>query len=387
MLNVVKFIQEHDDWEQLLTSAPYHVRIKKGIVCKGNDNFIVTVSNEVPFPKNNTNNLVLLNYSQGLSEVCEITNECRSLVLDVTDPKNCKVVRYGFYRFFNLGDPNGAKLGNNISTTEKVDGSLILLYNYKGYWHFGTRSTFDMRTDNVEASNVERLRYCASQVNNYIYNKSIWNIHDLNPNCTYCFEFVSPDFQIVVPYKEVNMYFLMCRDNVSEQEVETGINFIRPKTYDFKTIKDIENYVSQFKGNEFEGIVVKDENNNRLKVKNLNWLELHYLWHNGQFSDRYILELYFQNDYDELLTYFPNLRDRFDNIISTYNKIKKVAELFDKLPIDTILTKKQFYDIVNRTVKEAGYQKLVLKAYDHYAYEWFCKLDSHWYSHYFLKED
>ena len=366
MLDVQKFILEHEDWEQLLATAPYKIRMRHKVE-KGHD-------------------LVIFNYIQGASEPCEITNECRGLVLDVTN--NCSIVRYGFYRFYNLGDPSAAKLGTKISTTEKVDGSLIFLYYFLGHWRIGTRSTFSINTDTPnDAVSEKKLRKMYKQILYYMTEKASWSFNDLDKDCTYCFEFVSPDFQIIIPYKEIDMYFLMCRNNKTLQEVETDIPFNRPKQYEFNSISDIEKYVSDFKATEMEGCVVKDENNNRLKIKNLNWLKTHYLYNNGQFSDRYFIHLYFENDYDELFTYFPNLKERFDRVVNKYLLTKKVAEILDNAELDKLMTKKHLYDIVDKTVKQRGFQMLVFKSYTHYAYKWFCNLDEYWYTNYFIDEE
>lgn len=366
MLKVQQFIRDNEDWEQLLAAAPYHIRMKHSYE-DGHD-------------------LVLFNYTQGLSECCDITNECRSLVLDVSD--NAKAVRYGFYRFYNYGEPNAATLGSKLSTTEKIDGSLILVYYYNNRWRIGTRSSFEADKDKPNGDmEVTSLREMYKQVRQYIDTNGLWSFDDLDKNCTYCFEFVSPDFPIIVPYNSVCLYFLMCRNNETLEEVQSDVNFIRPETYDFTDLKAIEEYVSKFNGLEFEGIVVMDENHNRVKVKNLNWLELHYLYHNGQFSDKYIIKLYFDNDYQELLSYFPNLKERFERVVERYNCIKKYARLMDKADWKRHYTKKEFYEIMSKTVNSRGFMMLVMKSYDCRAYESFCKLDVNRYCHYFLYKE
>jgi hypothetical protein len=362
MLKVSKFIRDNNNWEELLRSDPYNVSIK------------------------HQNNLILLNYIQGASTVCDITNECRGLVLDIADERNPKVVRCGFYRFFNLGDPNAVTIGNHITAYEKVDGSLVFLYFVNDKWCFGTRNTFDLEVDEVTAGNTPKLRKMAKQIRS-VLNPNIFD--SLNKNFTYCFEFVSPDFQIIVPYEKPDMYLLMIRNNNTLEEVETAISveFKKPKVYSLNSISEIEKYVSQFSATEFEGIVVKDENNNRIKIKNLNWLQLHYLYNNGQFSDRYFIHLYMNDDYQELLSYFTNLKERFNKVVNRYNTIKEAARLMDNIPVNTIMTKKQFFELVDRTVKDKGFQMLALKSYNNCAYNWFCMLDEHWYSHYFVGEE
>ena len=374
MLAVQRFILEHeDDWENLIKDSPYHIQTKHKT-----GTFKDTGK---PY------HLVLFNYVHGLSGSSDIVTECRGLILDIEN--ECSVVRYGFNRFYNLGEPCAAELNNNISATEKVDGSLVFMYFFDGKWRFGTRSVFDLAEDKVAAGNTKKLRRMQHEINDYLveYEHTRFNIEMLDPDCTYCFEFVSPNFQIIIPYKRVDMYFLMCRNNRTLEEVETRCIFHRPKVYDFKSLKDIEEYVSTFKAQELEGIVVKDSKNDRVKIKNLNWLQIHYLYNNGQFSDKYFIKLYFEGDYEELLSYFPNLREKFNAVVERYNKIKQVALLLDNIPFDEKMKRYDFFKIVDKTVHDGGFQMLVMKSYEHRAYDWFTLLDWHWYANYFIKED
>jgi len=65
-------------------------------------------------------NKVLLKYSQLESPKCVETNECRGLILE---RDTWKVMSYGFYRFFNSGETNAAKINWDLARVlEKADG-------------------------------------------------------------------------------------------------------------------------------------------------------------------------------------------------------------------------------------------------------------------------
>ena len=83
--------------------------------------------------------LVMLNYNQIDSpKTNEIVKECRSLIID----KNLNVVSRSFDRFFNLGENNTEIVDwTKVKFYEKIDGSLIKIYNHNNTWHISTKGT------------------------------------------------------------------------------------------------------------------------------------------------------------------------------------------------------------------------------------------------------
>jgi tRNA splicing ligase len=58
--------------------------------------------------------------------------ECRGIVLDEND--DWKIVCYPYTKFFNYGEFNAVKLDWNkpLKVSAKVDGTLVILYRYRG---------------------------------------------------------------------------------------------------------------------------------------------------------------------------------------------------------------------------------------------------------------
>ena len=73
-----------------------------------------------------------------------IVRESRGIILDRDD--NWKVIARPFDRFFNYGEyPDGEEQfdWSSVVAQEKVDGSLMILYNYAGAWHVATKGSPD----------------------------------------------------------------------------------------------------------------------------------------------------------------------------------------------------------------------------------------------------
>ena len=353
MLNVVKFIEGNADWEDKLKEEPHFLSIKR------------------------KDNLVMFDYTQGRSQPCEIVNECRGLILDSENDFN--VVRYGFYRFYNYGEPGATTIDNtSMSITEKVDGSLVMIYYYNNTWHISTRSTFDA----IDASIRDTGKTFDGVIREALYAQNI-DINTFDKECTYVFEVVSPETRVIVKYDKPEIYFLMCRNNTTYEEVNCNINCQKPKTYEFKTLEDIISYVSEFNGIDFEGVVVKDKYNHRVKIKNLNWLKLHYLYGNGNMTESRLLEVWWMGEYEEYISYFPEYKDMFENEFSKFWKLLYLSFLLDKLDLKSKMPKIRLVEIVNKTVHNGALQQMIYKAYDGNAFKWFITMDTDRYLHYF----
>ena len=108
MLKVIEFIKNNHEWRELLSGEPYNIKIS------GDGGFI------------------MLKYSQINSDFSnEIVRECRGLILDEKFNPAC----VPFYKFGNYGESYAADIDwNSAVVEEKIDGSLIKVWNYAGKW-------------------------------------------------------------------------------------------------------------------------------------------------------------------------------------------------------------------------------------------------------------
>lgn len=353
MLKTVEFILSNPNWEQLIQSDPYCIRIKR------------------------KDSLIMFNYTQGISQPCEIVNECRGLILD--ESNNFKVVRYGLYRFYNYGEIGAAEIdSDSMIVTEKIDGSLVMIYYYNNCWHTSTRSTFDSFDAEIGETGVK----FDAIIETALKNQNI-DINSLNKYLTYVFEVVSPESQVIIHYDETELFFLMARDNNTLEEViPPEIEYFKlPKSYEIKTIDDAIEFVSKFDGKEFEGVVVQDKYNHRLKVKNINWLKLHKLYANGRLTNESILDMILTGEDAEYLSYFPESKDRFDFVRDRHDKMISCAKELDAIHFSECWTRKEFaetleeFSVAQNYIKQlvplyAHNKALAFKAYDEKAEEW-----------------
>lgn len=293
-----------------------------------NAEFAINVASHPELP------LLILNYDQIESKrkIHPIVRECRGLVLNT---KDWSLVARSFPRFFNWGEVQ-EEIKNfdfsNFITQSKEDGSLVLIYQFKGKWHTNTRGSFgSLQMQNQNFSWQEGI--CkALNVN---------NINDLHPKldqslCYVC-EFVSPWNKIVRNYDSPRMYLLTAfngKNEIHHNDVDkiTHDIFLRPTKYSFTKIEEIQDFLKLQASNDptFEGVVICDHNNQRFKIKSSTYIGFHKIRGNGNniFNPKNLLPFILTGEKEELLTYFSEVKETFEKIECQvqvfYNQIEEL---------------------------------------------------------------
>lgn len=160
--------------------------------------------------------LYVLNYDQIESPKNHpITNECRSLVVTYQGGE-WVVVGRSFDRFFNYGETQEEHDITKMVAYEKVDGSIVSLFNWKGDWLYRTRSMI-MPTSSVngwETTWKDLIEDCL----NYPKCCSI-----LDKNYTYILEVVGRENRVVTIYEKHEAYLLSIRENKTGNYVERNL--------------------------------------------------------------------------------------------------------------------------------------------------------------------
>lgn len=300
-LQLFKFINNHkENWKELLQQPPYSLIIKE------DDTYM------------------LLKYSQIESDFSKkIVKECRGIILD---KESLKVVAFPFTKFFNYGQVEAAKINwKGARVLDKIDGSLISLWYDRGEWHWSTSGNINASKTEFSLPDLVQLKCSMKTWKELIesadnYGDIQWE--NLNKNCTYMFELVSPYTKIVIPYPYTRLHHLATRNNITYQEEEQDIGIVKPKSYPIETLEDCV-YAAEHLSKEYEGFVVVDKNYHRIKIKNPTYLMMHKMANNNQVTLKAILALLKSNDHEEFLSYFPEY-------VSTFNKVQEVLTQYEQ---------------------------------------------------------
>lgn len=312
-----------------------------------------------------------------------LSQECRGLILcaengksflsdaiEINDrlsynhicPGKTKILAYPMRRFFNHGQGSAANIDWNdkgISVLEKMDGTLCILYfdSIISKWCVATRSVpeADLFMDNgifTFRTLFEKAlqETCGMTFDTYVQN--------LDVNITYCFELTTPYNRIIVKYYSNRVTLLAARDISSFKEVDInslnmhGVPCVQGHTY--TSVDDIVNWVSTTNPIEHEGVVIRDSNFNRIKVKSAAYTAYNRARDILGASDRNCLEIILHEKDDDVLPFLPEeiannlikIKEKFIHVMKHYDALylSYLKEANDILPGD----KKTFALIVSK---------------------------------------
>jgi hypothetical protein len=262
----------------------------------------------------------ILNYSQiDSSKRHPIVRECRGLTLEVG---TWKVVARGFPRFFNWGEiPEEDEKFDWVDPVvqEKADGSLMLVYKYDGKLRVNTRGSF---------AQGEPCQGLGKSWEELFWDTSV-NPHALDEmtteGMTWVFEFCSPYNKVVRRYDKPTAYLLSCFINDDRElgpmfcdDAATHMGVERPRRYKARTKADLDNLLALETDPTFEGFVVRDRNERRVKVKSAKYVALHHMKGEGDnlFAPKNLVPFILgtPEEKGELLTYFPEVKETYERL-------------------------------------------------------------------------
>lgn len=253
--------------------------------------------------------LVILNYDQLESPKTDpIVSECRGLVLELG---TWNLVARAFPRFFNWGEVQEKMADFNwpCSATSKEDGSLGILYYYKG-WRFNTRGSFGGGFVNFSDITWTEL-FCRA------IGKQLDEI-DL-PKVTYIFELTSVYNKVVRLYENPGAYLLTAFDGEDEIDITTVYNQMLqanldvklPEVHSFSSAKQVyDNLLKRAETDPtFEGYVLYD-GKDRWKIKSDTYVALHHMrGEDNLFNPKYQIPFILKGETSEVITYFPEAEE------------------------------------------------------------------------------
>lgn len=192
----------------------------------------------------------------------DVTMMCRGLITDLEG----NVVSRPFSKFFNLGEQPVEKFAPIFSISEKLDGSLGVMYELDGQYYIASRGSF------TSEQAIKGTAMLHAQLEHPYAKDSIM------PGITYLFEIIYPSNRIVVDYGDSEKLVLLAavqNGNGLDYDL-TGHKFAsffdRPRQYlgtdvnELKTAPEIPNA---------EGYVVLFEDDLRVKFKFDEYKRLH----------------------------------------------------------------------------------------------------------------
>ena len=277
---------------------------------------------------------ILFKYDQLVSPTLMALPEmqdCRGIILE----KNTwDVMSLAFRKFFNAEESNAAKIDwNTAKVLEKLDGTMIQVYWdwYEEKWFAATTGTAEGEgeVNNKNGTTFNDL-FWDTLNNKYTFNECL-----LNKDLIYVFELTTPYNIVVKPHGESSATLLTVRNRETLVElsgkdlemVAISIGVPLVKSFDINA-SNIGHLLKTFEGMPWseEGYVVRDGNDNRVKVKNPAYVAVHHL--KGKTAEHNILTIVKTNEIEEFAATFPErteelnrLKEGYDALIAKLNSV------------------------------------------------------------------
>ena len=247
--------------------------------------------------------------------------EARGIIIDMV---SLDVVCVAFNKFFNLHEPYAANIDwNNCKVQDKKDGSICKCWfdRHENNWVWSTNGVIYAEDANIEDFKHKNYYDLILDAINY---KDI-DFNKLNKDNTYIFEIVD-SIMHPVKYPEVKLYHIGTRNNITLEECNEDVGIEKPEEYDLHSLEEVIKFVESMNQDKVtqEGVVVVDKDWNRIKIKNLIYLQLHYL-HSGIITNKAkILELLHTDDIDikDLNEKFPQYNEVFNYYIKQERQLQ-----------------------------------------------------------------
>lgn len=273
-----------------------------------NREFAVKIHRHPKYPE-----LVQFSYDQIESPMQEkIVQECRGVILNSND--NWKIVCRSFDKFFNLGEPNAAKIDwDSARVQEKLDGTLINLYWYDDRWNVATTGSPD------GGGQVGDFEFTFSELFWKVFYDMGFSIENLGPSkdLTISFELMTPFNKIVVRHRESKICLIGVRNHVqgyqvAMHQIPSSQPIPRVREFQFYSELEILNSFRLMDATEQEGYVVIDKFFNRIKIKHPRYVILHHV--KSSMTVKKMLSLIMIGEAGEVVSYFPEYDELYQRL-------------------------------------------------------------------------
>ena len=285
--------------------------------------------------KENNEHLAIFNYDIMADFSDPLVQEARGIILNLD---TLDVVCWPFRKFGNFGESYADTIDwSTARVQDKIDGSIIKLWwnSIKNNWQFSTNSTIDAGEAGCASLAIADYAELVHNADNY----HKIPFESLDRDKTYIFELTSPENKVVIRYEETHLWHIGTRNNNTGEESIDDIGINKPDEYSLRSLDECVEAAKNLNhpggAVEKEGFVVVDKNWHRIKIKSPDYLCVHRMIGNGNFSKRRVIEMIktmdngtldnFSSDYPEYAVYIAYYRF----------KMAELARLIDNFSLYT----------------------------------------------------
>lgn len=264
-----------------------------------------------------------------------LAQQCRGLILR---EQTYDIVACPMFRFFNY-EQTSLLPDIDWSTAvfeDKLDGTLIITYfdELQNKWCVATRSRpeANVKIEGGTLTFSDLVDVAAKEVTKKESANTQWLMRNADPTHTYCFELTSPTNRIVCKYDDISVTLLAVRCNKTLEEKcprEWAEKLEVPpvKCYDFDNIDHMIQVVRDWNPEEKEGVVIKDSNFRRIKVKNPAYVAFNHMRDSLSTSFKGCIEVILLGKDDDVIGMMPDyIANRIKRIKANMQEIFRITQ-------------------------------------------------------------
>ena len=319
------------------------------------DDYHIKTKEDYPF--------AIFNYDIGCDFSNPIVQEARGIIINL---ETLDVVCWPFRKFGNYNESYADKIDwDTARVQEKIDGSIVKLWYNDLFkqWQFSSNSVINAYEAVINIGYDFSLGSLVEMAVNYSELHRIIIDGMLDQNCTYIFELTSPYNQVVIKYDNIYLTHIGTRNNITGKEIPPLGKYIRkPTEYILKSLDDCINAAVELNKGEddfvsnvsYEGFVVVDDKWNRIKIKSPDYLMLHNMSSNSNFSKERIINMIRNNlvDIQNISAQFPEFAHYFKyydyKITELEYQAKVFCDLTDRLNEEYSYERKAVANVIKR---------------------------------------
>lgn len=293
------FILAHDNWEELLSAEPYCLKISRD------------------------GKYIMFKYNQIASDFSiPLVREARGIIFRESD---WECVCHPFNKFGNYGESYCPEINwKTASVQEKIDGSLIKFW-YDDGWHISTNGTIDAFKAELGGCKYKNFGQLVIDAIRKVFPNEHNFFNKLSSQGTYMFELVSPYNRVVIPYEDIELYFLGVRGRTSGVECDPEIldlstYFKIPKRYPLHSLEDVQKAANALSWDE-EGYVVCDGSFYRVKIKSPSYVMAHYTRNNNVITTERLVQIVLDGEQEEFAIYASDYMDELRAVEAAMHQV------------------------------------------------------------------
>jgi T4 RnlA family RNA ligase len=273
-------------------------------------------------------NLLFFKYNQIDSPMGEeLVCESRGVILDSAN--DWAVVSRPFDKFFNYSEGHAKPIDwDSARVQEKLDGSLMAMYFYKGNWRVASNGTPDA------GGPAGHFQGTFAELFMDTFMKMGYTTDKMDKAYTYIFELTSMYNRVVVIHDRATVTLIGVRHNATGQEMELydqsipNFPFATVKEFSLQTVDQIIATFATMSPVTQEGYVVVDKDFHRVKVKHPGYVAIHHAIDGA--GPKKFLEIIRSGETSEVIPHFPEWKAEMDDIRAKYESVVNVLELIYK---------------------------------------------------------